>query len=82
MRRYLVALAVIVVALVATVWLPFVNSSTLWLGLPSVMVWTVAWVLAITPVLAALEFSGRYRDSDERDLAERRGSETAREAHR
>lgn len=71
MRRYLLALAVIVVALAATVWLPFVNSTTLWLGLPSVMVWTVIWVLAITPVLAALEFSGRYRDSDSSDTRER-----------
>jgi hypothetical protein len=71
MRRYLIALAVIVVALAATVWLPFVNSTTLWFGLPSVMVWTVIWVVAITPVLAGLEFSGRYRDSDDSDTRDR-----------
>jgi|GEM_PF-2230367 hypothetical protein len=64
MRRYLIILAVPVVALVATVWLPFVNSASLWFGLPSVMVWTVFWVLAITPALAAMEFSGRQRAAD------------------
>ena len=61
--RYLVV-AVPVVALLATVWLPFVNTSTLWLGMPSVMVWTVGWVLAITPALALLEFSPEQREAD------------------
>ena len=64
MRRNLIILAIPVIALAATVWLPFVNSATLWFGLPSVMVWTVLWVLAITPALAALEFSGRQRVAD------------------
>jgi hypothetical protein len=63
---YGVLLGVIVVALASTVFLPFVNTSTLWLGLPSIAVWTVAWVLAIVPVLAAIEFSGRYDDEDAR----------------
>ena len=63
---YLAALVVIVLALSSTVFLPFVNTSTLWLGLPSIAVWTVAWVLAIVPVLAAIEFSGRYDDEDAR----------------
>lgn len=67
MRWRVVALAVIVVALVGTVWLPFVNRSTLWLGLPSVMTWTVFWVLLITPALAAVEFSGRWDDEDARE---------------
>ena len=44
------------VALLVTVFLPFVNRPVLWLGLPSVGVWTVLWVLAITAALAALEF--------------------------
>lgn len=64
MRARALVIAVPVVALLATVWLPFVNRSTLWLGLPSVMVWTVGWVLAITPALALLEFSGRQREAD------------------
>jgi hypothetical protein len=64
---FLVLPAVIVAALVSTVWLPFVNTATLWFGLPSVGVWTVLWVLAITPALALLEFSGRYAEEDARD---------------
>ncbi|HYH29392.1 MAG TPA: hypothetical protein VD903_03315 [Pseudonocardia sp.] len=56
---YPVPPGVIVAALLSTVWLPFVNTATLWFGLPSVGVWTVLWVLAITPALALLEFSGR-----------------------
>lgn len=62
MRTLVVPLVVVVVALVATVWLPFVNTSTLWFGLPSVMVWTAAWVVAITLALALIEFT---RDDDE-----------------
>ena len=61
---YVVALVIIVSALMSTVFLPFVNTSTLWLGLPSVAVWTIAWVLAIVPTLAAIEFSGRYDETD------------------
>jgi hypothetical protein len=64
---YAIALAVIVAALMSTVFLPFVNRATLWFGLPSVGVWSVVWVLAIVPALAALEFSGRYDDEDARD---------------
>ena len=67
---FVIILAVIVVALASTVFLPFVNTSTLWLGLPSVAVWTIAWVLAIVPTLAALEFSGRYDDEDARHAEE------------
>ncbi len=59
-----------VVALVATVWLPFVNTATLWFGLPSVMVWTGVWVLAITPSLALLEFSRSQREADATYTAE------------
>lgn len=64
MRPQHVVVAVPVVALLATVWLPFVNTSTLWFGLPSVMVWTIGWVLAITPALALLEFSTEQREAD------------------
>ncbi len=66
MRPQLIVVAVPVVALVATVWLPFVNTATLWFGLPSVMVWTAGWVLAIAPALSLLEFSTRQRQDDER----------------
>ena len=67
MRRYLIILAIPVVALVATVWLPFVNRESLWFGLPSVMVWTGFWVLCITPALALLEFSPKQREIDARE---------------
>ena len=70
MRARHLVVAVPVVALLATVWLPFVNTSTLWLGLPSVMVWTIGWVLAITPALALLEFSPEQREADRRHARE------------
>ncbi|TCO62778.1 hypothetical protein [Actinocrispum wychmicini] len=63
---YVTVLVIIAVALMSTVFLPFVNTSTLWFGLPSVAVWTIVWVLAIVPTLAALEFSGRYDEEDAR----------------
>ncbi|MFI5777451.1 hypothetical protein [Nocardia sp. NPDC051570] len=44
-------------ALVATPWLPFVNTTRLWFGLPAMLVWTTLWVLAIVPVLAAVEWA-------------------------
>lgn len=58
-----IPLIVVVVALVATVWLPFVNTSSLWLGLPSVMVWTAAWVVLITASLALIEFTRKDDES-------------------
>ena len=61
---YATVLVIIVIALLSTVFLPFVNTSTLWFGLPSVAVWSIGWVLAIVPALAALEFSGRYDEED------------------
>lgn len=67
---YVVVLVIIAAALMSTVFLPFVNTSTLWLGLPSVAVWTIGWVLAIVPTLAALEFSGRYDEEDAQFEAE------------
>lgn len=67
MRVKLTLLGVVVVALVATVWLPFVNASALWLGLPSIMVWTAAWVLGITLVLALIEF-GRADENEDDDV--------------
>lgn len=65
MRRYgiYVPLVIIVVALLATVWLPFVNRATLWLGIPSVMLWSVVGVLLLTPALAVIEY--RRRGDDE-----------------
>ena len=69
MRPQLFIVVIPVIALVATVWLPFVNTSTLWFGLPSVMVWTALWVVAITPALCLLEFSPQQREADRLDAA-------------
>lgn len=60
MRAPYVALGAVVVGLLATVWLPFVNHAHLWLGLPSVMVWTVAWVLLLSAALAWVEFGTEH----------------------
>jgi protein-S-isoprenylcysteine O-methyltransferase Ste14 len=65
-RAPVVAVLVTVVALLSTVFLPFVNRPTLWFGLPSVMVWTVLWVLALSAALAWVEFGRRHAD-DEQD---------------
>ena len=66
MRRYgiYVPLVVVVLGLLATVWLPFVNRSTLWLGIPPVMLWSAVGVVLLTPALALIEFVGR-RGGDE-----------------
>ncbi len=72
MRPAHFVLLIPVIALVATVWLPFVNTATLWLGLPSVMVWTAVWVVLICPALCLLEFSPRQRAADRAEAAAER----------
>ena len=64
MRARAVVVVIPVVALLVTVFLPFVNRPALWLGLPSVMVWTAGWVLALSAALAWVEFGGRHADDD------------------
>lgn len=73
MGKYLAIVAIPVVALFATVWLPFVNTATLWFGMPSVMVWTILWVLAITPALALIEFRREQREADAAEIEDSRG---------
>jgi protein-S-isoprenylcysteine O-methyltransferase Ste14 len=63
-RARAVVVLVPVVALLVTVFLPFVNRPALWIGLPSVMVWTGAWVLVLSAALAWVEFGGRHPDDD------------------
>ena len=55
-RLYTASLVVPVVALLLTPFLPFVNTATLWLNLPSVMTWSIIWVVLITVILALLEW--------------------------
>ena len=65
-RRWLLLAPVApVLALVTAVWLPFVNTADLWLGMPRLLVWCSAWVLLLLPALAAVEF-GLVRPHEER----------------
>ncbi|MEU0837919.1 hypothetical protein ABZ370_00370 [Streptomyces sp. NPDC005962] len=60
-RNLLVLLPVVpALALLASVWLPFVNAERLWFGMPSLYVWVGGWVLVLTPALAAVEW-GLFR---------------------
>ncbi|MER8155246.1 hypothetical protein [Streptomyces sp. NPDC094472] len=51
--------AIPALALLGSVWLPFVNAERLWFGMPSLYVWICAWTLALTPALAAVEWGLR-----------------------
>lgn len=55
-RWWLLAPVVPVLALLAAVYLPWVNSPTLWFGLPALIVWCSVWVLLLTPALAVVEY--------------------------
>jgi amino acid transporter len=58
MRRY-VPLLLVVAALLAGAFIPAVNAPRLWLGFPSLLVWSVAGVALLTPALALVEFGRR-----------------------
>jgi len=57
---YLLGPVIPAAALVLTPWLPFVNGPYLWLGLPSMLVWPMIWLLLLVPALAGIEW-GRTR---------------------
>lgn len=71
-RNWLLFLPLIpTVALVATPWLPFVNSAHLWAGFPSMFVWPSLWVLAVVPALAAVEWGWQpHRQRQDPELTE------------
>ncbi len=48
-------LVVPILALLSSVYLPFVNSQSLWFGVPAIFVWTSVWVILITPTLWLVE---------------------------
>ncbi|WP_406456132.1 hypothetical protein OG782_29680 [Streptomyces sp. NBC_00876] len=56
MRVAVFLLLVPVAALLSTVWLPFVNTPHVWLGMPSILTWSVGWVVALTPALGYVEY--------------------------
>lgn len=64
-RLYCALLALPAIALILTPFLPFVNKATLWLGLPSVMTWSIIWVILITVILALLEWGTPHPDDIE-----------------
>jgi len=66
MRPYHLVALVPVVALCLTVFLPFVNTTTTWFGIPPMFVWSMGWVLAIIPTLRTVE---RMRRRDEQHRA-------------
>lgn len=63
MRRAasLVPLSVLVVCLLLGVWLPFVNRSGLWFGMPPLLVWSCADVALLVPALMLHEAAREAR---------------------
>lgn len=58
-------LVILVVGVLVAVLIPFVNRPALWFGLPSLLVWSIAGVLLLTPALALVEYGRRRPDEDE-----------------
>lgn len=65
MKNVRLVIVIPVIALLLTVFLPFVNTPTLWFGLPSIMIWTAFWVTMITVALAVVEFGTPHPEDDE-----------------
>ncbi|MFG2884782.1 hypothetical protein ACGFYV_21250 [Streptomyces sp. NPDC048297] len=59
--RYAVA-AVPAVAFFATPFLPFVNTTRLWLGMPAAVVWGVLWTIGTTAALGLIDCFGTHQD--------------------
>ncbi|WP_406282002.1 hypothetical protein [Embleya sp. NBC_00896] len=53
--------AIPILALLSAVWLPFVNTRSLWLGMPRLFVWCSVWVMLITPTLFVVDRDRRRR---------------------
>ena len=72
--------AVPVAGFLATPLLPFVNGPYLWLGLPSVLVWTALCVVGTVVALQVVEASYRRAGGAELDAAELAASEAHHDA--
>lgn len=60
-RGVLVLPVIPAIALFLSPWLPFVNTTTLWLGVPALFIWTSVWVLLIPAALLTVERAwGRF----------------------
>jgi hypothetical protein len=62
--RYAVA-AVPAVAFFATPFLPFVNTTRLWFGMPAALVWGVLWTVGTTAALGLIERLSTHQDEQE-----------------
>lgn len=60
MLRFL-PLVFVAVALLVGPFVPAVNRATLWLGVPSLVLWSVVGVALLTPLLAWFEHTRRDR---------------------
>lgn len=61
--------AIPVIAFFATPFLPFVNTDALWLGMPSVLVWSAICVLLTVAAMNVVEISYRRSGGIEADAA-------------
>lgn len=57
-------------AFLLTPFLPFVNTDSLWFGVPSVLVWTFGCVLLTVAAMNLIELSYRHDGGTETDAAE------------
>lgn len=65
------ALLIPALALLLSGWLPFVNQTHLWFGLPSMIVWVGLWCLITAPILwLALGTFAEQDKADAETLAE------------
>lgn len=55
--RHCVWIAIPIVAFFIAPFLPFVNTTGLWLGLPAPVVWSLIWTVGVTVSLWAVERS-------------------------
>jgi hypothetical protein len=63
----LAALALLILCAFAGPWLPVVDRPARWLGVPSLLLWSMGVVVLFVPALCWIEFgaSGRARDGQE-----------------
>lgn len=65
MRR--VVLVVVMASLICAVWIPWIDQPTLWLSVPPLILWSFSGVVALTPLLAWIEFGRKPEDINDGD---------------
>lgn len=67
MRPYYLPPLLPILAMVLMPFLPFVNTTTLWFGLPAMFVWGGIWCVLLTPAfLLSSRMMGKDREEGER----------------